>query len=288
MGVRSSYGGGSGGPTNVRKLEPGASPEPQGFLEQVGGAIFGNQNDPGLLGTGHRQVQRYDVDPNAANIPGYQGLQDSLARGLANAGGRAAPQVDARAQDQMRAGQNSLISGLQAQAGGTGPSLAQNQLRAATDRNLSQALAVAQTAGAGNAGALRNVANQRAAIGQEAAGQSADLRLNEQMQAQNQLGQVLAGARGQDIALGSQNAQLQQGQNALNDNLVQFYTGKGLDLATAQTQARMQMEQMRQSGALGFEGLANQSYYGAADTRQQYGQGLINGLSRLAGLGAGH
>ena len=106
----------------------------------------------------------------------------------------------ARQQDQARAQQMALINQLQNQASGLGPSLAQAQLQQATDRNMQQAMALGVSQrGAGQGAALHNIANQRAGIGQQMAGDSAMLRLQEQLQARQMLGGLLGGMRGQDI-----------------------------------------------------------------------------------------
>jgi hypothetical protein len=94
----------------------------------------------------------------------------------------------------VNAGQNALVSSLQAQANGTGgPNLAQQQLQNATNQNIqSQAGAVAGLRGLNPAMAARLIANQGAAIQQGAAGQSAELRMQQQLAAQQQLGNVFA------------------------------------------------------------------------------------------------
>lgn len=217
---------------------------PNAFLQSVSnysgpGKDYANQS-PGFLGTG-----TYQPNPVSGEIPGFTQWQDYIAGQLGGVGGRPAPTVDPAQQAQFRQGQSNLVDLLSAQAKGTAPSLAQGQLQQATDRNLAQAYALSQAAGPNNGGALRNLAYQRGAISQQAAADSGQLRLQEQMQAENQLGQVLGGARGQDLGLAGQNAQLQAGQNDLNDRALQFYLSQGMSLAQAQTQANIALEQIR-------------------------------------------
>lgn len=230
---------------------------------------FAGDDSPGFFGTGQYQ-------PNAQNfyIPGYTGYQQTLGNYLAGVDTRGTPQLDPSQQGQFRDQQTSLAQALAAQANGQGPSVAQAQLGQATDRNLSQALALAQSAGANNAGALRNVAYQRGDISQQAAGDAATLRLQEQMQARNQLGQVLAGARGQDLGLAGQNAQLQQQQTGINDAAVRAYLSMGMTLAQAQAQANMNYEQLRQN-----------SFYNTANN--SIGGKVVGGLLNAGGAAAG-
>src|SRR5690606_19156442 len=124
------------------------------------------------------------------------------------------PTIDAGPQDQMRARQLALVNQLQAQANGQGPSLAQGQLRQATNRNIQQQAGLALAQG-GNQGLMqRQLANQAAMMNQDAAAQSAQLRAQEQLNARAQLAGALEAARGQDIGLASNNQQaaLQQNQ----------------------------------------------------------------------------
>lgn len=218
---------------------------------------------------------RYNVDEEAAKIPGYDGMQQQAQQGAQAAGQRQAAQLDG-SQGEFRQGQSGLAAALAAQASGQGPSLAQGQLKQATDRNLAQALALqASQRGMGAASGLRDVANQRAAISQQAAADAGTLRLQEQGQAQNTLAQVLAGARGQDVAVASENARLQQQQTQLNDSLVQFYVQQGMTLAMAQQQANMQLQ-----------GLKAGAFNAQQGNMMQGAQAIARGAGGAASLGA--
>lgn len=291
--------------------------------------VMGDGKQSGLLGMGQREAERYKPNEAAAQMPGYAAWQQRLMQGAQGAGARQAPTMTAAQlgpaalyggafinqapQAQFRQGQEGLIAQLQAQANGTGPSLAQGQLQQATDRNMAQALAMGQAAG-NNGAAMRNIANQRAAMSQQSAADSSQLRMAEQMQAQNQLGQVLAGARGQDIGLATEQAgfdqsaglanqgarnqfSLQQGtfnqqagmanqtaalqQQQMNDSLTQFYTQMGLNLDEAQRKAAMDMENMKLQGQLGFEGIDAGSYSSAAGNRVNQSQFFIKQLQNM-------
>lgn len=87
--------------------------------------------------------------------------------------------------------QGELTNMLMAQARGQGPSIAQMQLQQATDRNMQQAASLMASQRGSNPAAMRQIANQRAMIGQQMAGDSAMLRLQEQMQARAQLGSTI-------------------------------------------------------------------------------------------------
>ncbi len=278
----------------------------------VGSFLFGDSTQPGLFGTGQYKATQYQVDPNAANIPGADQLGQQYQQGAANSGNRQAPmaqaaQLDASQQAQFRNQQQTLAQQLAAQANGQGPSLAQGQLKQATDRNLAQALAMgANQRGPGAASALKDIAGQRASISQQASGDSANLALNEQMQARNQLGQVLAGARGQDLSLAGQNAQFAQQtglanqsanlqQQGLNDNMVRFYQAQGLSLAEAQQQAAMQLQQLNSANNIAYNQINAGAYQNAAAARSGWLQrgfqaaagALAPGLAGTADAGAG-
>lgn len=106
--------------------------------------------------------------------------------------------------------QTSLASALEAQANGTGgPSIAELQLRQGTDRTAAQAQGlIASQRGINPGMAAKLGAGAAANANQQAAGQAAVLRAQEQQAARAQLAQVLAGQRGQSIDQGSASASL--------------------------------------------------------------------------------
>ena len=147
----------------------------------------------------------------AAALPsaGAVSWQD-VGRGLGGAAnwlGLGDPDVKSTAMDftqaqQTRDTQNALLAQLLAASRGEGPSVAQGLLRQSTDEQMANAMALGaaqQGQGLGYGAALRQIADQRARIGQQSAGQAALLRAQEQQTAMGQLGQFSLGMRGQDI-----------------------------------------------------------------------------------------
>lgn len=275
------------------------------------GLVSGNQNSPGLFGLGVRQPGHVGVDPNAANIPGYEQDRARALGGAGGAQGRMGPQtgfanINQGPQDQFRQGQMDLVSALTAQAAGQGPSLAQGQLQQATDRNMAQAMALGRAqAGGQNAGlAMRQIQQAHAGMNQQAASDSALLRMNEQMQARNMLGQVLAGGRGQDIGLAAEQAGLQQqsmlaNQNSalqmqgMNDAQQRFWEQLLAQQAQAQGANNMGMAGLQAQTGLANEGLQQGAYDEAARRRLMltqmgsdiYGKAVQSGGAALAFLG---
>lgn len=118
----------------------------------------------------------------------------------------------------FRQNQQNLVGQLEAMAAGHGPSLAGQMLKTATDRNVSQQQALAQS-GAGNATmAAQQAQGNSAKLGAQAAQDATTARMAEQMNAISMLGNVLQGARGQDQTLGMFNADQQ---NSLAARLLQ-------------------------------------------------------------------
>lgn len=115
-----------------------------------------------------------------------------------------------------------MLDQLAAQAAGTGPSIAEAQLKGAFDKSLQQQLAMARSGRTGNAGlASRNLANVASQQQQNLGQQSAIARMQEQVNGQNALQgaiqneqQYATGTLGS--ALGSQ-ANVAQMQNAQRD-----------------------------------------------------------------------
>lgn len=116
--------------------------------------------------------------------------------------------------------ENTLADKYLQMAAGNGPSLAQGQLQQATDQNINQAMALGaaqQGQGLGYASALRNIADQSAAARQQAAGQSALIRNQEQMQGMAGAGSLLGQIAGQGFTqqgMGQGNALGYAGLNA--------------------------------------------------------------------------
>lgn len=168
-----------------------------------------------------------DERRRALGLSAYQteaARQGSIERVGSNVG-----QIDRsniRDAEQFRNTQAGLISRLEAAERGEGPSLAQSQLRQATDRNLSQLMGM-QAAVRGRAtGALqqRQLMGAQSAAQQDAAIQSADLRMREQLAAREQLAGVAGQARGQDIGLRGQDIGLESTQAGMNLQREQFNT----------------------------------------------------------------
>jgi hypothetical protein len=117
----------------------------------------------------------------------------------------------AREDQAIRDRQLALASALEAQAAGVGPSVAEAQLRRSGEQAIAAQAAMAASARGGNPIlAQRQAAQQTAAIQQDLAGRAAELRLQEQAQARQALGQVLGEARGQDIGVTTEQARLVQ------------------------------------------------------------------------------
>lgn len=156
---------------------------------------------------------------------------------------------------QFRGNQASLINSLEAQARGEGPSLAAQQLAAATDRNTKQSQALAAGAAGPNAALAQfqaQAGNQQ--LGAQAGQDAALMRIQEQYNAQNQLGLTLHGARGMD------------------ENMSQFNAGAKNDMA--------QFNRNSQFGALS-------QMYGASADKPSMGEQILGAGAGMYAFGAG-
>lgn len=156
----------------------------------------------------------------------YQQMMEAFA---SQAAGRRAPQGSAvgAGYSQLRGNRAALIAQLEAQARGQGPSAAAIQMRDAMDRAAgAQASAAAGAGGRGiNTGAaLRNAMNNTAAIQAQGARDTATMRAQEQLSAQQQLGTNIGYGinADQDIMkfnAGAQNAMTQANMQAMLQQL---------------------------------------------------------------------
>lgn len=174
--------------------------------------------------------------------------------------------MDPAQQEQFRQMQMQNAQGLMAQAQGQGgPSPAELQMRAGLDRQVSAANAMA----ASQRGVSPGMAMKMAMDAQNQAGlqtnqNAAVLRAQEQQQAQNALGQILTGARGQDIGFAAQqagfdqdtaktNAAFAQGANQANAGFVQGANNANLGAQLTQTGMNDAQTRFGMQGMMGVD-----------------------------------
>lgn len=165
---------------------------------------------------------------------------------------------------QFRNNQVALSNALTSQMNGNGPSLAASQYQQAAEQNLANQLGAAATLGGGNASlGARQLAQNAALQGQQTARDVSNIRLQEQLAAQQQLAGVSSTGRDQDINLAAQNAQLQQ-QAALANQSAQNAYGlqQGqMSLQNNQFNASLLNDRQYQQAQLNQQtALANQQY----------------------------
>lgn len=165
--------------------------------------------------------------------------------------------LDLTQSNATRAQQQGSIADLIAASRGQVPSAAEIQLHQATDRNVSNQLALAAALqGRSPGGALKQASDATGAINAQAAGDAAALRANEQANARNALSQALSGVRGQDIGTAETQAGLTQGVNLANAQLGTSVNQSNAALGTqtnlsnaaalnARAQAQAQLQQQR-------------------------------------------
>jgi hypothetical protein len=118
---------------------------------------------------------------------------------------------------EFRQKQMALANSLEAAARGEGPSIAASQLQKANEDAIKAQQALAASARGGNPVlAQRQAAMNIAALQQENAAKSAELKLQEAQQARAQLGDVLGSARGQDIGVSTSQAGFEQEATKVN------------------------------------------------------------------------
>lgn len=175
------------------------------------------------------------------NALGLNNPADAIKKGsfkdptLAKNKARLEERIGGLGQNEFRDKELSLANALEAQASGTAPSIAEQQLKQGFQQGLEAQIASAAAQRGGNAALTqRTLAQQIARQGQELGGQAAVARMQEQQQAQQNLASVLAQGRGAD---------------AQREGLVQQYLQMGLNLDQAQFQANMDLQKMKLQGA---------------------------------------
>lgn len=198
-----------------------------------------------------------DVTKDTQNAEYQKQFADALRQQMGNA-------------EQARGQSQRLISALQAQAAGQGPSLAMNQYGQASDLAMKQAAgAVASQRGINPALAARTAAYTRGNMMQEAARGSAMLRAQEQLSAQQQLAGAIQAQRGQDSALAQLSAAGLQGQTA------------------QQLQAQMQAQNINAGVAAQNTASYNQGHANAKQNTNDMVTGGLNAAGAAMGLAKG-
>ncbi len=169
-----------------------------------GGSAVTPQGDPRWITAPQYDQSQFNFTPGTSQGPasftGAQIRQVSDPRQVL---------IDPTQQAQFRQQQQGLISQLSDQASGRGPSVAATQLLQAQQANQAAAFAqLASARGQGNPALARQTMLTSSNLQAQTARDSAVARMQEQMNAQQQLGGVLSGARGQDITMATQQAQI--------------------------------------------------------------------------------
>lgn len=187
--------------------------------------------------------------------------------------------IDRAQSDQLRLGQNDLISLLQAQANGTGPSAAQALQQKAIDQAIGTQRSLAGgTRGPGRiAAALRASQNIAQLTGQGAA-DSAALRAREMQEGRTALGTALTAARGQDISLATAQGQLS---NATELQNAALGTQANITNTAQRTMQNVEQARLVQLAAAGNQAAQNEIRIRQAELEQQ-----ATNLTTTARLGA--
>lgn len=147
------------------------------------------------------KVKAVKTDPTAA----YNATQ------MQHAQGPQAAQLDTQQSDQARQYQSNLLGQLAQQSQGQGPSLAGMQLKQAQDQAFAQQQAqLATNRGSFDPGMARQVLQNNMTMNQNLGNQSAQARMQEQLNAQSQLSGTANNVRGQDLSAAQANAGYQQ------------------------------------------------------------------------------
>lgn len=225
------------------------------------GGLYGHFSGGGSNPLNRSNNEFRDVDQNNFMLPGYaerQGMLSGYAQGAQGRNFLTGP-------SSFRMGQGQLANLLMQQAQGQGPSAAQGMLQNALQQNVSQQQALLASGRPGQQAAMaRQASMQGSALGGSLANQAAQARVQEQLGAQSMLGNVLQGARGQDLSY--QGLGLQQA--AMND---------------AQQQAMLEME-LRNAIA---QQQGGQAYEGARTSRFNAMLGVPTTGEQLLGAGTG-
>lgn len=160
--------------------------------------------------------------------------------------------IDTTQGDEFRTGQQTLAGTLAGRVAGTAPSVAELQLNQGLENNIQSQIAQAASARGASPGMVqRNLAQNLAGTNAVTNAQAGILRAQEQATAEQSLGQILSGARGQDLSTATSQAQLTAQEEIQRQALVQQYVQMGLSIDQAQFQANQALATLKTNAQLG-------------------------------------
>ncbi len=192
----------------------------------------------------------------------------------------------AGAADPFRQGQMQLMQQLQNQAAGTGPSIAGNQMQQGQEAALAQNIAMANSArGGANPLMARQALQTNAMQGGKMAADMSNLRLQEQMQAQQMLGGIAGQGRQGDLGQNQLAVDAQYKQAGIQQayaDLQAKYAAMGLDADKANQAAMIEMQKLSSNDALGWADLGLQSQMAQNGMMGDLMQGAGGALAGIA------
>jgi hypothetical protein len=219
-----------------------------GIYDATKNFLFGdNRERDNALGAQNFQLQGSDMLRGYAEqqLGGVQGRQAPTANAYQLG---AAAQLNGGPQDQIRQGQMGLMGQMAGVANGQQAGAGELAVRRQANQGMAQQIGAANMArGANAASAARAAAMGIGQMSTNAAGMGREAALSDQMNARGQLAGLMQGARGQDLDMASQNAQLLQ-----QRNLMQGQFGQQTNLANQS--AALQQRGMNDQYGLGLMG----------------------------------
>lgn len=226
-----------------------------------------------------------NVAPNAYQYGGMPGGAQAFNNSLQYANAQQQHQQGAQIDQGQVGGTLGQLSGFYGgQLNGTGPSLAAEQMKAATDQNIAAQMAAANSAHGtlAAAGAQMNAANNASQMEQNAAQQSMQGRIQEEYNA----AQGLQGVAGEQGQLAMTQAQLQEQQQLENARMGLGYAGLENTVNEEQLQAQQQAQAQMSGNYLAASGMGmNQSQFNTQQNTNLALGGIGAGIGLLGALG---
>lgn len=254
--------------------------------------FFGGQNN--YTSNAQAASQNLFIDPNQAQDTAM--LQKMRAQNGQTPTAQAAQMgylAPSLTQDAQSRGQQNMLAGQLAQtAAGQGPSVASLQLQ----QGLQQQLAQQQAAAASMTGDANPFLAQRQAqqLGAQAMQQTnaaaAQARIQEQLNAQNNLGSLLGTMRGQDQSSAFNTAQMQQNAAQTNAQLAQQTALSNQQASLQQQQINNQNQQFAAQGLLNISSQAmqgNEDYAKSLNDMNQFNNLINSGVAQQNAQTAG-
>lgn len=230
--------------------------------------------------------QMYTPEEKYWQSPYAQKWRDLTDQGLAEVAGRDV-RLDTAPQAEWRERQGEIADMYAARMRGEAPSVAEQQFQRSQEANIRAAQAAAASTRGRMAGgtAQRILQDRMGQMNLEGAQQAAQLRADEQARAEQMYAGLVQGARGQDLSMAGEEANILLNQQQIRDNMTRYYMSQGYSIDAAEQASLRDYQTMLSDQVYRNEAMRRNYAAQQAASDSQETAAIIGGIASLGAAG---